>query len=207
MYKILRTCLLFILALTSNKSGRAQSTDLNELAYFMAGSYTSTEQHLNDTANYFDIHLQIVPIWVSRSDGFWFYVEQAVADYLDKPYRQRIYHLTESTPGIFESAVFIFNDPLRFTHHPELVDKTLTPDSIIEKVGCTIILHKTADHIYMGGTEDKKCPSERKGATYAIANVTIAVDILQSWDRGYNEKDEQVWGAEKGGYVFKKTLR
>jgi hypothetical protein len=26
-----------------------------------------------------------------------------------------------------------------------------------------------------------------------------------SWDRGYNDAGEQVWGAEKGGYIFLKT--
>jgi hypothetical protein len=50
----------------------------------------------------------------------------------------------------------------------------------------------------------KNCPSDRKGATYATSKVTISENLLLSWDQGFNEKDEQVWGAEKGGYYFKK---
>lgn len=50
----------------------------------------------------------------------------------------------------------------------------------------------------------KQCPSDRKGAAYATSEVTITPERLLSWDRGYNEKDEQVWGAEKGGYEFVK---
>jgi len=26
--------------------------------------------------------------------------------------------------------------------------------------------------------------------------------MLRSWDQGFNEKGEQVWGATKGGYEF-----
>jgi hypothetical protein len=28
--------------------------------------------------------------------------------------------------------------------------------------------------------------------------------MMVSWDRGYNDEGEQVWGAEKGGYRFVK---
>jgi len=32
----------------------------------------------------------MVQIWEERTDGYWLYVEQAIAGYQDKPYRQRI---------------------------------------------------------------------------------------------------------------------
>ena len=51
------------------------------------------------------------------------------------------------------------------------------------------------------------CPSDRKGAAYATSEVTITENELISWDRGYNDKDEQVWGAEKGGYHFLKIRK
>ncbi|MBK7852430.1 MAG: hypothetical protein IPJ66_15190 [Bacteroidetes bacterium] len=35
-----------------------------------------------------------------------------------------------------------------------------------------------------------------------LPKSTITANELISWDRGYNDKDEQVWGAEKGGYHF-----
>jgi hypothetical protein len=37
--------------------------------------------------------------------------------------------------------------------------------------------------------------------------VTIWPDRLISWDRGWNDKGQQVWGAEKGGYIFVKQRR
>ena len=179
----------------------AQSKELKQLGNYMAGYYTSEQQHKTDTVNYFDIRLHIIPIWKDKKDGIWFYVEQAVAGSTDKPYRQRVYHVTEKEKGSFESAVFIFSNPLRFTGNASLFEKTLTPDSLKLREGCSVILHQK-EKIFEGGTEGKTCASERKGASYATANVTIAEKELRSWDRGFNDKEEQVWGATKGGYIF-----
>lgn len=193
--------LVFVLMLTFITRAGAQSPGLDQLTSWMAGSYSSQAQHLLDTANYFDIRLQMVPIWKDRKDGHWFYVEQAVADYIDKPYRQRVYRVHEPEPGVFESVIYTLQDPLRFTHHPELLEK-LPVDSLTEKKGCSVVLRKQADGNYVGSTVGKQCPSDRKGASYATSEVTITPDRLLSWDRGFNDKDEHVWGAEKGGYEF-----
>ena len=195
---------IFIFSLIGFRiTAQTKDKELEKVAQYLAGSYSSQAQHLKDTANYFDIRLQIVPIWKDRTDGYWFYVEQAVADYIDKPYRQRIYHLTKQSKGTFVSEVYTFAEPLRFTHLPELAEKTLTPDSLTAREGCAVLLHETKDG-YAGGTDEKKCPSDRKGATYATSEVTLLENELHSWDRGYDDKDVQVWGAEKGGYVFLK---
>ncbi len=168
----------------------------------MRGAFSSSEQHLRDTANYFDIRLTMTPVWQARTDGFWFYVEQAVAGFETKPYRQRVYHVIEPTPGKFESVIYTLSDPLRFAGHAELIEK-LTIDSLTEKAGCAVLLSKQKG-AFSGGTVGKNCPSERKGATYATSQVTIEKSRLLSWDQGFNDKEEQVWGAEKGGYQFVK---
>lgn len=197
------TLLLLLFPFIGCIHAQTSSNDLKKLAAYMAGSYTSEAQHLKDTANYYNIHLQIVPIWKNRTDGFWFYVEQAMNGYLDKPYRQRVYHLTGKENNTFESAVFIMNEPLRFTHQAELCEKTLTPDSLKERDGCSVILKKEKNY-FTGGTVGNNCPSERKGAKYATAKVTITKNELRSWDQGFDETGKQVWGAEKGGYIFVK---
>ncbi len=199
-YKIF--VLLIPVLFAAHFNSHSQSNDLQTLAKWMEGSYSSEKQSIKDT-NYFDIRLQIVPIWKDRKDGHWFYVEQAVAKYIDKPYRQRVYHLTEKV-GVFESAVFTMNDPLRFTHHADLVEK-LTPDSLISRDGCAVILRRKDKKSFEGSTDGKKCPSDRSGASYATSEVTITGKGLHSWDRGFDNKDEQVWGAENGGYDFIKV--
>lgn len=180
----------------------AQSKELQTLGNYMSGKYSSEEQHRTDSVNYYHIKLQIIPIWKHRNDGIWFYVEQAIAGSETKPYRQRVYHVTEKENNIYESAVFTFASPLRFANNSGLFEQTLTPDSLKLREGCPVFLKKTKNGSFEGGTEGKKCSSERQGAAYATAKVTLSEKELRSWDRGFNEKDEQVWGATKGGYVF-----
>jgi len=57
---------------------------------------------------------------------------------------------------------------------------------------------------FVGGTEGKGCASDLRRATYATSEVVVKLDHLTSWDRGFDKSDRQVWGAEKGGYVFLK---
>jgi hypothetical protein len=202
MHKIVKPIFCFLFLFLLHFSSSAQSSDLKKLVRWMAGSYNSTAQHLQDTANYFDIRLKMIPVWEDRTDGYWLYVEQAVAGYEDKPYRQRVYHVQEKAPGVFESTIYTLQDPLRFAGHSDAVEK-LHPDSLTEKEGCAVRLTKKGSS-FTGGTVGEKCPSDRRGATYTTSEVTLTRKLLVSWDRGYNDKKEQVWGAEKGGYRFVK---
>jgi len=185
------------------QTDKAESKDLENLVNLMQGSFSSEAQSISDS-DYFDIRLQMKRIWKDRSDGYWLYVEQAAAQSLEKPYRQRIYHVTQNGDGVFESAVFTMNAPLRFAGEwkKENSMENFSADSLITREGCTVILKKTDENIYEGSTNGKECQSDLRGAKYAVSEVKISKDGITSWDRGYNEKDEQVWGAEKGGYIF-----
>jgi hypothetical protein len=179
----------------------AQTSTLDKATQWLTGSFSSEAQSKIDTT-YFNIHLQITPIWESSKDGKWLYVEQAVAKMLQKPYRQRIYHVTQRQDGKIESKIYTLNDPLRFAQKPNLVNQ-LPIDSIKLKEGCSVILDWVESaNAFIGSTVGKGCPSDRSGASYATSEVNLMADKMISWDRGYNEKDEQVWGAEKGGYIF-----
>jgi hypothetical protein len=177
------------------------SNDLVKLSEMMIGSFSSEAQSKNDTS-YFDIRLQVYPIWKKRTDGIWLYVEQAMAKRIDKPYRQRVYRLNDVQPGGVESAVFTMKSPLRFAGKPEDVEK-LTPDSLSQREGCSVFLQRSGKK-FVGATKEKTCPSDLKNAAYASSEVTITRKMMLSWDRGYNKDDKQVWGAEKGGYRFVK---
>lgn len=179
------------------------SDDLATLAGWMAGSFSSQAQSVADT-NYFDIRLEMAPVWTARTDGHWFYVEQAVSTHLERPYRQRVYHLTEDPPGTFRSDIYLLPDPLRFAgiwrDDEPLV--ALSPDSLTLKDGCAVFLTRTDVGAFAGETVRGECGSTLHGAAYATSEVRITADALVSWDRGWNADGEQVWGAELGGYVF-----
>ena len=142
----------------------------------------------------------------NRTDGYWIYVEQALAGNLTEPYRQRIYRLTQENDSTFLSTVYTIPDPLRFAGAFKNTDllQPLAPDSLTERDGCAIVLNKYGGDMFVGSTAGLNCDSDLRGAAYATSIVIVSRDQIYSWDRGYNISGTQVWGAEKGGYIFKK---
>ena len=178
---------------------------LDEVKDLMTGSFSSQEQSKKDK-DFFDIRLEMVQIWPEEKAGYWLYVEQASAKNLENPYRQRVYHLTEKN-GIVTSTIYALPKPLSFAgfwRSPEKFSK-FKKDSLILRKGCDIFLKKT-EEFYAGSTDSKKCTSKLRGASYATSEVKLNGVSITSWDRGYNEKDEQVWGAKTGSYIFSRKM-
>ena len=194
-------CLVFGgLLLASCQQG---DDDFEILQSWMTGSFSSEQQAAADS-NFFDIRLEMARIWPERHDGCWLYVEQAAAGHLDRPYRQRVYHLRYGDDGTFSSEIFSFAAPLRFAGawREEAPLASLSPDSLAVRVGGAVILSRQPDGSFTGTTVDDNCQSSLRGATYATTEVRILADRLESWDRGFDAAGEQVWGATTGGYVF-----
>ncbi len=188
-----------------NQDENVEQDDLSLLASYLEGSFSSEEQSQKDTS-YFNIVLHMKRMWHQRTDGIWIYAEQASASAADKPYRQRVYRLTQLSDGSFESAVFTFPDPLKYAGEwkNENPLEDLNPSKLSLRKGCSVFLRKNDDGSFKGSTKGKDCESELRNAKYAASDVIIKKDAMISWDRGFNDKDEQVWGAAKGGYFFKK---
>ena len=194
--------LCLALASVMGKVGAQSDKELESLARLMQGSFSSAD-HAKRDSSYYSISLKIIPVWEQRTDGIWMYIEQALASNLDKPYRQRVYHLSRTADEQFESAVYTINNPLRFAGKPELLIN-LSPDSLTLREGCSVFITKRGKNHYTGKTGNQSCPSELRGAAYASSEVEITRKVLISWDRGFDSDGKQVWGAEKGGYEFKK---
>lgn len=203
MKKILILSASLFISLTSICQEKVDDRDLLELKSRMQGTFTSELQAKSDS-DYYNIHLHMFPIWERSEDGYWLYVEQAVASALKKPYRQRIYHLYRQDDYTLVSKVYEINAPLRFAgahNNPDLL-QGLSRDSLIDRQGCAIYLKKDKDGNFAGSTPGKECLSSLRGSAYATSEVVIHENKLVSWDRGWDKDDKQVWGAEKGGYQF-----
>jgi CpeT protein len=61
------------------------------------------------------------------------------------------------------------------------------------------------DGSYFGQTEVGPCSSSLGEAAYATSEISMTADGLVSWDRGFDENGQQVWGATRGGYIFMKV--
>ena len=179
--------------------------EFKQLISWMSGSFSSEEQSILDT-NYFNIHLHMVPIWTEKNDAAYLYVEQAASWTPDKPYRQRVYRVSPSGSNTFSSEVFTIPKPSRFAGRWNEKDplQDLTLDSLLKKSGCTITLKKQ-ENAFIGSTTEKGCSNNLRGAAYATSEVYIDENTLRSWDRGFNQNDEQVWGAEDGPYIFNRV--
>ncbi len=77
------------------------------------------------------------------------------------------------------------------------------PGDVVERLGCAVRLRKSAEG-WEGGTEGKNCPSAHSGARYATTRAKIVAGRMESWDRGFDLEDHQVWGAKEGPYVFER---
>ena len=188
------------------QNGRLGKKDLKALVARMAGEFSSEEQSKADAA-FFNIKLRMKPIWRDRKDGAWLYVEQAAAETEDKPYRQRIYNVFIQGDLTIVSKVYEIQDPAKYigAWNDSQMLKTLDYASLIERQGCSIILAKRDDGAFAGSTPGKECLSSLRGAAYATSQVEIFADRLISWDRGWDKDGNQVWGAVKGGYIFRKV--
>jgi len=202
---IMLTACVALASCIARKGAGQRRVELDRLVSWMCGSFSSQEQATLDS-DFYDIRLQVVQIWPERIDGRWLYVEQASALSPERPYRQRVYRLYQPSDTTVISATYEFEDPLSLAgawRTPTTFD-TLTPGSLLPREGCAIVLHLRGDTAFVGSTVDKNCQSIQQGADYATSEVTITESYLYSWDRGWDSAGAQVWGAEKGGYVFRK---
>lgn len=173
----------------------------------MTGSYDSSAQALNDST-YYNISLHMYPIWENKAGGKYLYVEQALASMQDKPYRQRVYKLSETKDGKIASYVYTLKYDSLFIgkwNDPSYFDR-FGLSILDERVGCEVILQKSLNG-YDGSTQEDNCKSTLRGASYATSIVSMDNEKITSWDQGFNDKGEQVWGARKGPYIFNKLKR
>ena len=207
MKKIIIVTILFALFLSCNSTKNSStsinknSKELKELVSIMQGHYSSERQSINDTS-YFNISLRMTPIW--KEKGNYLFVEQAIFDKQNKPYRVRVYKVSQKSENEFISEIYTIKNEKDWIGKwatPEAYDK-LTIADIELKQGCGVVLKREAKVKFVGSTGDKTCPSELRGASFANSKVTVMQNEIVSWDQGFDKDGKQVWGATKGGYQF-----
>lgn len=198
--------LLFNFACSPLKNKTANK-DLNQLVSMMTGSFNSAEQAKQDSS-YFDITLHMYPIWTNnKSNKRYLYVEQTVTSMPTRPYRQRVYEVSQVNNNTFQSVIYKLPDEKSYVGKwstPTFFDK-ISPADLELREGCAVYLTKLGDKSFKGSTNEKDCKSTLRGASYATSIVEILPNKVLSWDQGFDSSDKQVWGAVKGGYEFLKV--
>jgi hypothetical protein len=182
------------------------SADLDLVTSWMSGAFSSAAQ-AEESETFLDTSLHVTPIWSERTDGRWLYVEQAVTEHLDRPYRQRVYRVRELGDGRFECQIHTLSEPAAavgaWLDEDPLRDLDRT--DLEERRGCSVMLQRRGDR-FEGSTLGSLCTSTLRGASYATSEVVITPDGLVSWDRGFDALGNQVWGATESGYVFDRVI-
>jgi hypothetical protein len=187
--------------------GEALDSELAILGEWLTGSFSSREQAAADPA-FHDVRLSMERIWPERTDGYWLYVEQAIAGHEARPYRQRVYHLTRHSPDSLRSEVYTLPGAERFIGgFAARESSTIIPDSLELRAGCAIFLVRKDAESFTGSTQGPDCASTLRGAAYATSEVVVTEETLASWDRGFDVDGEQVWGSTAGPYIFRKETR
>ncbi len=172
--------LLFCSSCNTPRSLQVNESDpIERLEAMIIGSYTSEAQSLADST-YFNISLQMYPIWQDRPEAKYLYVEQAVTANPDKPYRQRVYKIERVDAKTIGSKVYTLDEPDQYIGKwktPEYFDD-LDPSILSERKGCTVFLVEQADGTYTGSTNAKDCKSTLRGASYGTSVVTIYPDKI-----------------------------
>lgn len=191
-------------------SPRAQpqnaSEDLKKFCLWLQGTYTTSAEAQKDTSRS-DVTLRILQLWESRTDAYWFYVEQAMTNKQEKPYRTAVLRITEAE-GKIESKNYklphkefyygSWKEPSNLSR--KISDTSIAPDAI-----CSIYFKRKNRKKFTGGTGEAKCPNSRKGAKYFTNECSLTESVFYSWDRGWSEDGKLVWGPEDKGYEFIKV--
>ncbi|CAN5918637.1 chromophore lyase CpcT/CpeT [soil metagenome] len=180
---------------------------------WLQGTFDSKDQAKTDPT-YFAISLTTCNVDLPAMGTQVMYIEQSKVG--SAPYRQRLYVVESIDATAARSRVFEPSDASALvglctaSPRPKLEAK-----DFVERTGCSVEMHWTGDHFeghtpnarwtgteFVDDAAGVRCPSELNGAAFASSEVTLQRDRMKSWDRGFDAKGEQVWGATKGGYVF-----
>jgi len=176
----------------------------------LEGALDSSAQARRD-AEYKDVRMTHCRVRVtgeqeaSRSPAVFLYVEQALSMMLDKPYRQRFLKLTPDASGQGVTSTVL--EPaeqqrlIGLCTRPEAERVVKATD--LGKSDCAVTLRKQGAD-YVGETRPGGCPSSHQGSTHVTSKVTLREDGMDSWDQGWDAGGQQVWGARKGPYEFRR---
>jgi hypothetical protein len=138
------------------------------------------------------------------TDEIFLYQEQALTRSLDQPYRQRFLHLRPSVDGqAIESRAYKPSNPdawIGLCNRPQ-AERTIQSTDLGEGV-CSVFLTPTLEG-YRGTTQAGGCPANVRGATRITNTILLHAAGMDTWDRGYDDSWQQVWGAETEPYQFR----
>lgn len=178
------------------------------------GEKYSKDQASRDPDNYFNIRMLTCPAAELVDGSNVLYYEQAFWRSPQKPFRQRLL-MTKPCPKELKCDVELSTYAIRdmeeyknFCDRPK--DQRPQPEEVIGDIGehlTTIHLKRCSRGkrcLYEGSTPPEGFPNSWNGATYCTSELAVMKNNeIHTWDRGYDDDGNQVWGQKEGPYEFK----
>jgi hypothetical protein len=176
------------------------------VAKSLEGVMTTSVQVKNDAP---EIQVQMTTCRVEvdkNKDSIFLYQEQGIVGSLDKPYRQRFLEIatSEESDNIVYSHSYKPDNLEQWTNFCISKAKTVS-ESSLGKLVCTVTL-KPFLTVYSGTTPPEGCPANVRGAVSITNRIILHQDGMDTWDRGFDESGNQVWGAEDQAYRFRRQV-
>ncbi|GFZ17301.1 crumpled leaf [Actinidia rufa] len=184
------------------------------VARSLSGEKYSREQASRDPDNYFNLRWLSCPAAEMVDGSKVLYFEKAFWRTPHKPFRQRFF-MVKPCPKEMKCDVELSTYAIRdaeeyknFCDRPK--DQRPQPEEVIGDIAehLTTIHLKRCDRgkrcLYQGSTPPDGFPNSWNGATYCTSELSVMKNNeIQSWDRGYDDDGNQVWGVKGGPYEFK----
>lgn len=184
------------------------------VAESLAGEKFSREQASRDPDNYFNLRWLSCPAAEMVDGSKVLYFEQAFWRTPLKPFRQRFF-MVKPCPKEMKCDVEFRTYAIRdvdeyknFCDRPK--DQQPQPEEVIGDISehLTTIYLKRCERgkrcLYEGSTPPEGFPNTWNGASYCTSELAVLKNNeIQTWDRGYDDDRNQVWGGKGGPYEFK----
>jgi CpeT/CpcT family (DUF1001) len=189
----------------------SQESDLaKEVAQRLIGVLDSSDHSLEDP-RYLDVTIQMCTITVESSipgssEGQYLYLEQAITEHQDEPYRQRVLqvkNVTGEAKVVSTAYKLAATESLVGFCKKPAAERTINFATLSDE-GCPVFMTRDGTN-FRGQTPEGGCPSVLRGAVSMTSKVLITADGMESWDQGWDANGKQVWGATAGPYRFRKV--
>lgn len=183
------------------------SQNLAALAQLMAGEFDNKPQAMEQPTWFVHLRLWYRPLPMRIEGNLALFAEQANALMRDRPYRQRVAVLTESS-GLLQVQYWAFKQPEKLLgagSNPGLL-KALTLEDLETLPGCVLTITEQAGKFKAAPEPDAKCYFQYDGATrQVVLGFEVSPGKFWSYDRGVDpETGKGLWGALMGAYEFQK---
>ncbi|TYH42171.1 hypothetical protein ES332_D11G045300v1 [Gossypium tomentosum] len=172
------------------------------VARSLSGEKFSREQASRNPDSYFNIRTLTCPATEMVDGSNVLYFEQRF--FMVKPCPKDLKCDVEVSSYAIRDA----DEYRNFCDRPR--DQCPLPEEVIDDVAehLTTIYLKRCERgkrcLYEGSTPPGGFPNSWNGATYCTSELTILKNNeIHTWDRGYDDDGNQVWGVKEGPYEFK----